>query len=41
MGVKTLQIETREELERRNGGRKKYSRSGAECEATGLRAGGD
>jgi hypothetical protein len=35
MGVKTLQIEAREELERRNGRTKKYSRLGAECDAHG------
>jgi hypothetical protein len=39
--VKTLQIETREELERRNGGTKKYSRLGADREPTDLTAGGD
>jgi hypothetical protein len=33
--VKTLQIETREELERRNGRTKKVSRLGAECDAHG------
>lgn len=35
MGVKTLQIETRDELERRNGRTKKYPRLGGKCDAHG------
>ena len=41
MGVKTLQIEAREELEDETAEQKSISRLGAECDATGLTAGGD